>query len=177
MTRLERPRGLIRYDSQNRFAGRATRWLRPRTALYGVLLLVGASVATWALSTYRPANFGVTRIIGAPYIVSAETVRNQFLVRLVNKRNNPVQFVLTLEGAPASVRQAGLVDPVEVPALGEVVQPLVLQLPRSEYQGPFNFVVHIQDRARSFELKRQVEFLGPDVRLLRDEEEEERKHH
>ncbi len=66
MTRLHRPRGLIRYDSQNAFAGRTTRWLRPRTILYGVLLLIGASVATWALSTVHPASFGVTRMIGAP---------------------------------------------------------------------------------------------------------------
>jgi len=41
MTRLHRPRGLIRYDSQSAFAGRPTHWLRPRTLLYGVLLLVG----------------------------------------------------------------------------------------------------------------------------------------
>ena len=175
MTRLHRPRGLIRYDSQNRFAGRVTRWLRPRTFLYGALLLAGASVATWALSTFKPANLGVTRIIGAPYIVSPDAVRNQFLVRLVNKRNYPVQFRLALDGAPAHLRQAGFSAAVEVPALGEVVQPLVLQQARSDYQGPFDFIVRIQDVAGSFQLKRQVEFLGPDVRLLRDEEEEQRK--
>jgi len=177
MTRLHRPRGLIRYDSQAGFSGRATRWLRPRTALYGVLLLAGASVATWALSTVRPANLGVTRIIGAPYIVSSDFVRNQFLVRLVNKRNQPVQFVLRLEHAPAGLRQTGLLEPVAVSALGEVVQPLVLQQPRGLYHGPFALTVRISDAADSFHLSRQIEFLGPDVRLLREEEEEQREPH
>ena len=177
MTRLNRPRGLIRYDSQTAFAGRKTRWVRPRTALYGLLLLIGASVATWALSTVKPASLGVTRITGAPYIVSADFVRNQFLVRLVNKRNEPVRFQLSLEHAPRGLRQTGLLGLVELPALGETVQPLVLQQPRPDYRGPFAFAVRIEDQAGSFHLSRQVEFLGPDVRLLREEEEEKREHH
>ena len=177
MTRLHRPRGLIRYDSQTAFAGKATRWFRPRTLLYGVLLLIGASVATWALSTIRPANLGVTRIIGAPYIVSADYVRNQFLVRIVNKQNGPAEFLLHLDAAPAGLRQTGLLGPIPVDALGEVVQPLVLQQPRSDYHGPFHFTVRITDPAGHFHLERQVEFLGPDVRLLREEEEEKKEHH
>ena len=48
MTRLHRPRGLIRYDSLRGLAGRATRWFRPRVALYGVLLAIGAAAAIWA---------------------------------------------------------------------------------------------------------------------------------
>ena len=177
MTRLHRSRGLIRYASQASFAGKRTRWLRPRTAVYGVLLLIGLSVASWALSTVRPANLGITRIIGAPYIVSADFIRNQFLVRLVNKRNEPVQFLLHLEGTPAGLRQTGLVGPIAVSALGEVVQPLVLQQPRGDYRGPFIFTVQIQDPAGTFHLGRAIEFLGPDVRLLREEEEEQREHH
>ena len=94
MTRLKRPQGLIRYDSQKAFTGSRTRWLRPRTILYGMLLLIGASVATWALSTVRPANFGVTRMTGAPYVIDAVSVRNQFLVRIVNKRNEPARFLV-----------------------------------------------------------------------------------
>ena len=174
MTRLKRPLGLIRYDSQTAFAGKPTRWLRPRTFLYGALLLVGASVATWALSTVRPANLGITRITGAPYIVSADFVRNQFLVRVVNKRNQPVRFVLHVNHAPAELRQTGLTTTLEIPALGEIVQPLVLQLPRANYTGPFEFEMRVQDESGSFHLEREAKFLGPEARLLREEEEEQR---
>jgi len=176
MTRLHRPRGLVRYDSQNAFAGKPTRWLRARTALYGVLLLAGASVATWALSTVRPANFGVTRITGAPYIVDATSIRNQFLVRIVNKRTVSARFVLHLDRVPSSLRQTGLTTPIEVPPLGEIVQPLVLQQPRIEYTAPFNFTIRVADDAQTFHLDREVEFLGPDARLLREEEDEQREH-
>lgn len=176
MTKVKRPTGLIRYDSQAAFSGKTTRWFRPRTALYGVLLAAGASVALWAISTIRPANLGVTRITGAPYIVSEDFVRNQFLVRVVNKRNTPARFAVHVNRAPAALRQTGLTAIFEVPALSETVQPLVLQLPRAAYTGPFIFEVRVEDEAVSFHLERNVEFLGPEARLLREEEEEKRDH-
>ena len=142
-----------------------------------MLLAIGASVATWALSTVRPANLGVTRIIGAPYIVSADFVRNQFLVRVVNKRNQPARFRLILGEAPRELRQTGLTSVIEVGALGEIAQPLVLQIPRSSYTGPFNFEIRVQDEAGTFHLERKAEFLGPEARLLREDEEEEKREH
>ena len=169
MTRLGRSRGLIRYDSQAAFNGGRTRWLRPRTFLYGVLLLIGATVATWALSTVKPANVGVTRMTGAPYIVDDATVRNQFLVRIVNKRRESARFVLQVNRAPNDVRQTGFDSVVEVGPLGELVRPLVLQQPRSTYTGPFRFEVRVEDSAGTFHLEREVEFLGPDAKLLREE--------
>ena len=174
MDRLGRPRGLVRYDSQNGFAGRPTRWFRPRTILYFVLLLAGASVATWALSTLKPASFGVTRMMGAPYIVDSTTVRNQFMVRVVNKRNVPQGFIVRVDGAPADATRTGFAGTVEIGPLGEVVQPLILQKPRASYDGPFHFFVQVEDAAGTFKVRREVEFLGPEARLLREEEEEKR---
>ena len=172
MTRLHRPRGLIRYDSQDGFTSQRTLWLRPRTILYFVLLLIGAAVLLRALSTVKPANLGVTRMTGAPYIVDATAIRNQFLVRIVNKRNAPARFVLHVGHAPADLRQVGFDTGVEVGALGELVQPLILQMPRGSYTGPFHFEVRVEDAGRKYHLEREVEFLGPEARLLREAEEE-----
>ena len=172
MTRLGRPRGLIRYDSQNAFQGRATHWLRGRTILYFVLLVVGAAVAGWALSTVKPASFGVTRMTGAPYIVDESSVRNQFLVRIVNKRNIPTRFEVKVSHTPAATRHVGFEAAVEVPPLGEFVQPLVLQQARAAYTAPFKFEVRVADVEGKFHLEREVEFMGPEARLLREEEAE-----
>lgn len=171
MRRIHKPTGLIRYDSQAALAGGKTRWLRPRTMLYGVLLLVGVSVASWAVSTLKPANASITRITGAPYIVTEDAVRNQFLVRLLNKRDEITEFVVRVD-APVSVKQTGFEAPVMVGAIGEEVRPLVLRVPRSDYTGTFKFTITISDVDNSFSITREVEFLGPDARLLKEDDDE-----
>ena len=174
MTRVGRPTGLIRYDSLAGLSGRFTRWIRPRTVVYGILLAVGIAVASLAFSTVKPANFLVYRMSGAAYFVSRTDVRNQFMVRIVNKRSIPATFQLHLEGLPSDVRQTGFAAPVTIAALAEQVSPLVLVVDRASYTGPFKFTVKVQDDARTFTLAREIEFLGPDARLLREEEEEQR---
>src|SRR6185503_20174973 len=87
MVKINRPKGLIRYDSLVGLMGKKTRWLRPRTLVYGFLLLIGVAVASFAFSTVKPASFMIMRMSSAAYFVSPSDVRNQFMVRLLNKRN------------------------------------------------------------------------------------------
>ena len=170
MDKVERERGLIRYTSQVALAGNRTRWIRPRTVLYSVLLCAGIAVAAWALSTVRPAAMSVTRMIGAPFFLDADSVRNQFMVRIVNKQGVPVVFEVEVDDVPRGVTRTGFEQPVEVPALGEIVQPLVLRQSRSDYQGQFHVGIEIRDQRRTFELKRRVEFVGPEADLLHAED-------
>jgi hypothetical protein len=100
-------------------------------------------------------------------------VRNQFLARIVNKRTDPGRFVVSVDQGPGELRQMGFAGVVVVPPLGEIVEPLILQMPRLKYMGPFQVRVSVRDEAGRFHLERLVEFLGPDARLLREEEAEE----
>lgn len=168
MRRIHKPPGLIRYDSQAALAGGRTQWIRPRTILYGLLLLIGISVASWAVSTLKPANASITRITGAPYIVTEDAVRNQFLIRLINKRAEPVDFTVRVD-SPVPVHQTGLLDPVAIGGMAEEVRPLVLVVPRTNYTGPFAFTVTVSDTQNQFTITREVEFLGPDARLLQED--------
>lgn len=177
MTKVGRPTGLIRYDSLRGLAGQATRWIRPRTIFYSILMAVGATVAIWAFSGVRPANFGITRMQGAAYFVDTTSVRNQFLIRLVNKRNEPARLVVTASDLPPGTVQVGFKSAVELPAMGEVVSPLVIQIPREIYAGPFHFRVGVTDEAETYELGRQVEFIGPDPDLLKERSEREQREH
>ncbi len=162
MQRLGRRPGLVRYDSLSGLSGRATRWIRPRTMLYGVLLAAGVGVASWSIGGIRPAFLGVTRMIGAPYYVDGGVVRNQFLVRLVNKRSRPVALILSVRGLPPGARANGIDAPVTMAALGEEVRPLIVQEPRGQYSVPFVFEVDVADASGSFRLSRTMEFLGPE---------------
>jgi cytochrome c oxidase accessory protein FixG len=169
MDRIRRPRGLIRYDSQVGFSGGKTRWLRPRILLYGVLLLAGISVATWALTSVHPANLGITRIPGAPYIHDGGAVRNQYLVRIVNKHAAPATFTVQLDQVPAGLSRTGFEAPVTVGPLGEEVRPLVLVQQDRDFHGPFTFTVVLREEHAGYNLRRDVQFLGPEAGLLHPE--------
>lgn len=171
MTRVKRPAGLIRYDSFAGLTGRATRWVRPRTILYGILLCVGLAVAAFAFTTVKPANFLVFRTGGASYFVGPEDVRNQFMVRLVNKRTVPATFIVSSEGLPAGLHQSGFEAPVTLAPMAESVSPLVLVAGRKDYHGPFKFTVRLRDEAGTFTLAREVEFMGPDAHLLEEDDQ------
>ena len=170
MTRVKRPTGLIRYDSLAGLGGGRTRWVRPRTIVYGILLLVGVAVAGWAFSTVKPASFLVYRMTGAAYFVDRDVVRNQFLVRLVNTRTVPAALVVRALGLPAAASLSGGNAPLTVAPMAEQVSPLVLVINRRDYTGPFKFTVRVEDEKHTFALAREVEFLGPDARLLQEED-------
>ncbi len=91
------------------------------------------------------------------------------------KRTEPATFVVTSEGLPAGLRQSGFEAPVTLAPMAESVSPLVLVASRRDYRGPFKFTVRVRDAAQTFTLAREVEFMGPDARLLEDEEHEERE--
>jgi hypothetical protein len=60
--------------------------------------------------------------------------------------------------------------------MGEEVRPLMLVQLRGTYTGPFRFTVVVRDAAGTFELRREVEFLGPDARLLQEDDREKKLH-
>ena len=109
----------------------------------------------------------ITRMIGAPYFVDDVSVRNQFMLRLVNKQATPVRFVVSVDALPAGVVRTGFDEPIEIPALGEIVQPIVLRQTRESFAGLFAFVVRVRDEGSTFSLRKEAEFLGPDAALLR----------
>lgn len=169
MTRLGRPRGLIRYDSLNGLAGRARRIVRPRIVLYSILLVVGGLVATISIANYRPMNISAVRMTGAPYFVDTDSIRNQFNVRVVNKQTVEEEFRLEVEPvsrAPEGLRWTGWDDGVRVAPGAEEVRPLILFAPRSAYSGKFRLKLVVTDAAGRARVEREIEFIGPDPRLL-----------
>ncbi|GAB5558923.1 MAG: cytochrome c oxidase accessory protein CcoG [Synoicihabitans sp.] len=169
MTKVDRPTGLIRYDSFNGLAGNKTKWVRPRTIMYAILLVVGMTVATISISSVRPANMGVTRMVGSPYVVNEDSVRNQFIVRVVNKHDEVERFRLEVVDAPVPVQLSGIPPALELGPLEEKIIPVVLVVSRQDYIGKFHFIVNLHDEDGEYVLTKEVEFIGPDPQLLRED--------
>jgi len=160
MQKVERPRGLIRYDSRHGFDGKRTRWLRPRILLYTGLALLGAAALTAAASTLKLATVSLTRITGIPYVIENGSVRNQFFLRILNKRNAPVTFRLEITGAPPSLHWNGAEGGIPVGALGEEIRPIVVTMPRADLKRelPLRFRIVSDDGTT---VEKTATFLGP----------------
>ncbi len=165
MTKLDRPKGLVRYDSQSGLDGGKTRFIRPRILLYSALLLLGASVMSYSIAQVRPANLSVTRLPGAPYILNTQdvTVRNNYYVRIINKRSRDQKFEVRVT-APAGVRfdQSGFEESVTVPAEDEIRSPLILVMPQSDFKGAFEVSMELIPEEGGRSITKTIKFLGPD---------------
>lgn len=163
MTKLDRPRGLVRYDSLQGLQGTKTQWLRPRVLLYTAFLLLGVGVMTWAVSGVRPVTLSALRMVGAPYYLDAEkkTIRNQYLVRVLNKKNETVICRLKVDAKEHPIATSGIDEPLEIPALGEVMRPVVVTLPQEAFQGRFSVKIEVESETRGFSVAKTVPFVGP----------------
>lgn len=163
MAKLQRPAGLIRYDSANGFAGRKTRLIRPRTIVYTILLVAGVSVAAFSVSTFRPATISVSRMLGEPYYLSGDGVRNQYLLRIINKENSPEVFQVRISGDAPGMQASGTEDLIPTEALGEKIRPLVVTVPRVQFKPGLVVTIQIDSGDGHFHSEQQVPFLGPNT--------------
>jgi cytochrome c oxidase accessory protein FixG len=92
MVKVGQPKGLIRYDSEVALEGGKTRLIRPRTIVYAALGLLGATVFSIALYTRTSFEAGITRLVGAPFILESGNIRNQLRVHVLNKQSTPAEF-------------------------------------------------------------------------------------
>ncbi|MFZ2280523.1 MAG: cytochrome c oxidase accessory protein CcoG, partial [Prosthecobacter sp.] len=163
MTKLGRKPGLVRYSSLVGFNGGKTRFIRPRIILYTGLLFLGVAVFAFSASRIEPMRANVLRMQGSPYYVTNNSVRNQFLVRLINKRNEPRTFTLALDGGlPAGLAAAGADAPITIAAQGDELKPLMITLPEKDFKAPFKLTIVITDTkdGKVYRTK-PFEFTGP----------------
>ena len=143
MDKVGRPRGLVRYDSQNGLAGKPKRFLRPRLYFYTAMMLVGAVVATFAFRRHTEFEANLFRQPGLPYVMEGGKVRNSFTIHLVNKRSGTESFVVE----PEPVAGASFVVPlarVELASFASATVPVFVSVDAAELHGDFPVTVRIK---------------------------------
>jgi cytochrome c oxidase accessory protein FixG len=165
MLKLDRKPGLVRYASYVALNGGKTRFARPRIIFYTGLLFLGIAAFAFASSRIEPLRANVLRMQGSPYYVSNGVLRNQFLIRLINKRNEPRTFSLSMTGElPAGLVAAGADAPVTIPAQGEELKPLMITMPEGNFKQPFKLSISVTDsKDGKIYTTKPFEFAGPDA--------------
>ena len=163
MTKIGRPKGLVRYDSLNGLTGKKRRFLRPRVVAYtalGLLGLIAFAIAGWRQA--RPFTADFTRMRGQPFYTDTNAVRNHYQVRFYNKRNQPARFTLHLSGAPEGYTLSGADTPIEVPPRGEITRPAIVVAPTAAYRGATDLRIEVHADPGGVVLRHDMRFLGPE---------------
>ncbi len=177
MDRIGRPQGLISYDTVARKEAKAAgrheplRLVRPRTLLYaGMLALVGTIMLVgWLNRTILEINVLAERT--PPFVLLSDgSIRNAYVVKILNKLHEPRTVALTSVGLPnATLRvvghepQAGTDVTVPTDSLAEfrvlVQLPKVAHASLTDQSTAFDLVV--TDLASRHAAKRRTSFRSP----------------
>ena len=107
MEKIKRPTRLIAYDNdenrERRLKGESNvyRFVRPRTVMYGVLIVLVAGIMLYVLTTRSSSHLSVLHVRAPLFTQTAEGgIRNGYTLRFSNKLPEPADFALAVTGVP-----------------------------------------------------------------------------
>lgn len=101
MDKMEYPRGLIRYTSENELAGGTTQWLRPRIVGYVLVLCLMVSAFAFNLLSRVPVELTTIRDRTQLYITMDDgQIENIYTLQLLNMDSAMHEFNISIDGIP-----------------------------------------------------------------------------
>jgi cytochrome c oxidase accessory protein FixG len=115
MARVERPKGLIAYDTDAAVAARQAgqtpkyRFLRARTAYYGVALAIVSALMLWGLLNRSTLDLHALRDRNPTFVrLHDGSIRNAYTLKIANRSFEPTPVEITFSGVPgATLRMPG----------------------------------------------------------------------
>ncbi len=148
MDRIGKPRGLIRYSSQQAIEGDKPRLLRPRVVLYPLVIALIVTIFLVALGTKSVASVALLRTQGLPFYEMADgRIASTLRVELTNRLDQPQTFTLALE-EPTAMELVAANNPLTVAPGQTIEEPVQIIGPRSAFVGG---TVSVGVRVRSAE--------------------------
>ncbi|WP_320820268.1 cytochrome c oxidase accessory protein CcoG [Thalassolituus sp.] len=164
MEKLDKPKGLIRYTTENNLEGKKTHILRPRLFGYAAVLLTMMGALTYTIATRTPFQLDIERDRGQLYQLTAnDTVRNSYTLKMINMAQEPHTYVLKMEGLE-HYKMGGLAEyTLRVNELKEVIVDLEIdpekaKLPSSKTN--IEFVVYDKDTGEEI-AREESRFIAP----------------
>jgi cytochrome c oxidase accessory protein FixG len=170
MVKVGRPKGLVRYDSQAGFSGEKRRVLRPRIYIYTALAALGmAALSLVAYMKMSPFTTTISRVGGTGFSVDANSVRNIYLLRVQNKRNQPATLTIHMapELAAAGYQLSGENQTFSIEPLGELTRTCVVLVPLESYRGPGEIALEVRAEPGGIKLRKTTRFMGPNPNAVR----------
>lgn len=155
MDKLQYPRGLIRYDTENGLAqhlSRAQEWLRvlrPRVWVYSAVMWLIVAAVGWSLWARPPLRFDVVRDRGALARWNEQgQLENVYRLQLMNLVERPQRYRVSVRSAAAGLQDLALgagqtltLQPIEASWLPVTVHLPADRAPPEAGAHPIQFVV------------------------------------
>jgi cytochrome c oxidase accessory protein FixG len=162
MDRMNYPRGLVRYTTENSLKGKKTRLLRPRVLVYATLLLVLSTGLVVSMATRIPVILDVIRDRMTLYRELPDgIIENSYTLKIVNQSDAPRRFAIGVSGADGlSLDGAG--DSILVNGGDVLSLPVRVRANRDDAYGIMKFqfnLTAVDDPSVS--LSEDSRFIGP----------------
>jgi cytochrome c oxidase accessory protein FixG len=166
MDKMDYPRGLVRYTTENTLEGKKTHVLRPRIIIYGLLLLLIASAVFYSILNRVPLELDIIRDRNALYRETSNgLVENIYTLKVINMDKQAHRYRLTIDG-PEKMSLLMRDETIVVPS-GEVVQfPVQLQIdPVYLEKAGYDIQFHLQAMDQpELQVNETGRFIGPVMR-------------
>jgi cytochrome c oxidase accessory protein FixG len=150
MTKMGWPRELITYDSLSNMDARARRetpryrFIRPRTVIYAVMLVVVAAIMTGSLATRSTADISIQQVRAPLFVTLSDgSIRNGYTIKISNKERRERSFTLSVAGLPDAAlsvvgRDTAADGSVTIPVPADKVGTFTahIRLPKGRWSGP-----------------------------------------
>lgn len=128
MDKIGRPRGLIRFASQNNIEKREPQRFTPRMVMYSCVLAALITLFLVLVITRAPVETTFLRAAGSLYGTMPDgRIQNVYAVKIINKAHHDIPVELRLENIQGTVRIAGATNPV-APMRGFLQTSVLIQL-------------------------------------------------
>jgi cytochrome c oxidase accessory protein FixG len=161
MAQVGKPKGLIRYASQDTLAGLPKHLLRARVIVYPAAFVLFFGAFVLALGTKSDADVTILRSGSVPFTFEADgDVANQVRVKIANRSRAAQQYVITVLGAEGG-QVIAPESPLLVAANAQRTTSVFVVLPQTAFiVGQHNITVRISD-GKDFTGDFPFNLLGP----------------
>ena len=162
MESVQKPKGLIRYDSENGIASGKKLTLTLRMIGYSVIL-VGLIVGlSFGIAGRSEVEANILRAPGMMFQeVGTDSISNLYNFKIVNKTKEMMPIVLTLKSPAGKIKHVGTLEKFNVPSAGLAEGSFFIVIARKELDGRKN-EIEFSLSVNNEELETtKTNFLGP----------------
>lgn len=164
MTKIAKPKGLIRFASINSITQGNQKVITPRVIGYSFVLIALVGVLGFALATRTDVETTVLKIPGTLYQREPGLITNLYNLEFINKTFDDLKLEVKVESPTDAIIQKPEGKPIIVPAEGLVKAVYFIKIPESKISSP-RTVITLGVYADGKKLETvKAKFIGPVTR-------------